>query len=177
MIDTIEEESEVLPDPLFAEDVIVDVEESCALMTLRFSMMMIAQERQNSKSSWSFKNKSEFAALEEVLLKSVDAGVEEKQSALSVALGNAQDSKDEEGNGNKKRPRKRLKKRRKKLGHNRLGTKKTAEEKSFESFVRAARYVRYGDGNRTVHPSAKLRRKISWSRDKRERTAIARQSK
>ena len=66
MVAGFEDGSEIVPDPLFAEDVMVDAEDMEALMTIRFGVSAAGQQKR-TREEWKEESKVEFSALAEAL--------------------------------------------------------------------------------------------------------------
>ena len=159
MIGNMEDGSEVIPFPLMKDDVVIDLEKGNALLTARFSVS--TAKRETGKSSWSFKAKKEFDGLLEHALAEQAAESKTEQTPLQAAVEMKAGEGARAASGGKAKKRKLLKK--KKAGQTSPGglrskkAKKGSLEEIFEHFVKAARFVRFGDGVGLLHPSFKLR--------------------
>ena len=80
MVAGFEDGSEIVPDPLFAEDIIVDVEDMAALMTVRFGVSAAGQQKK-TREEWNAESKVEFSALAEAL---AGSGTDERCVLVSL---------------------------------------------------------------------------------------------
>ena len=148
MFGSMEDGSEVIADPLLAQDILVDLEGCKALLTMRFSASAAKTEKQAVPS---FQARKEFKLLLENALAEEVGAHKGEMTPLAAAV-------DKGGSGDQGAMRRKVRKRRSRMRTKRRGKpKKGSVEETFDSFVRAARFVRYGDGIRVLHPSAKLR--------------------
>ena len=165
MIGNVEDGSEVIPDPLLEKDILVNLATGMALLTVRFSVS-VGGSKKPQTSSGGFEDKSEFEGLLEKALAEQATALDVESTPLADAVTRGLGTKAvemlsgpfptlrTEATPEKKKMRK-IKKKKKK---NRPGgnLKKGSVEHTFESFVKAARFVRYGDGVKVLHPSSKL---------------------
>ena len=154
MIGNNEDGSEVLPDPLLAQDIVIDVENGAALLTVRFSVSVEKTKKKKEKSSCSFQANKEFGGLLEHALAEQMAELGADASPLTAAVKKGAD----EGAGAALGKKKKRKLKERKRMRNGMGgkPKKGSIEYTFEQFIKAARFVRYGDGVKVLHPSAKI---------------------
>ena len=150
MTGNMEDGSEIIPDPLLPQDIVINVEESNALLTVRFSVSL-ARAQSLSSQTGRLKIREDFAGLLEHALAEQAEHLEPEVTPLSAAV----EKGDKRALPRKGRARKRKKVKRKlRVG---LGKgKKGALDQVFGSFVKAARFVRYGNGVHVLHPSTKL---------------------
>ena len=147
MIGNLEDGSEAIPDPVLAQDIVVDLKGSAVLLTVRFS---VSAAKAKKKTVPMFQAKKEFQGLLEQALAEHTATLEDEATPLTAAV--------EKGSTSTKARRKRKKRKKKKKRSLPGGrSEKGSVEETFEHFVKAARFVRYGDGVKALHPSAKLR--------------------
>ena len=155
MVANIEDGANVIPDPLLDDDIVIDFEKRQALLTARFSVS--AAKAKTKKSSWSFDAKKEFDGLLEHALAEQAAASGAQQTPLAAAVA----KRAGEGGGKATKKTKVVKKKKRKLrtrqGRGGGRAKKGSVEETFDYFLKAARFVRYGDGVRVLHPSVKLR--------------------
>ena len=153
MYGDVEDGSEVIPDPLLTKDIVVNVLKGTALLTVRFSLSA-GNEKEKETSFAAFKKNRPFGSLLEEALAEQAGAIAEDATPLRAAV--------EKGSKRNSRfvssslPRKILKKRGIRSDSYKRSKKGTLEH-VFNSFVKAAHFVRYGDGIKVLHPSAKLR--------------------
>lgn len=156
MIGNMEDGSEVIPDPLLETDIVVNLQDGTALLTVRFSVSAGTTKGGGGKSS-----ATEFGGLLEAALVEEAGVLEVEETPLTMAVGEGRKvgASSALGSGKTKGRPVRKKVKVKKTARSRAAgrPKRGSAEDTFERFVKAARFVRFGDGVKILHPGLKLR--------------------
>ena len=138
MFGGVEDGAEMRPEPVLDADIIVNHNESYALLKSRFSLINAAKIKQ-----WRVKDTREFDGLQAALA----ASEKSIKSWGTGALQNTAESKDVDSGKAKRRLKRKVRIRKTK--------KKSKKDSRLENFIKAARFVR-GYGAAAIHPSAKI---------------------
>ena len=148
MFGGLEDGAEILPEPLLEENIICDIENGSALVTVNFSVKQPPKQHQ-----WTGKDRREFDELEQALAQaSKDLLTTDETEVLEKAVA---ESKADIAPKRKLKLKKKMKKKKRGAWRGR-GRNNSNEDKGLKGFMKAARYVR-GLGAGKIHPSAKLR--------------------